>query len=206
MQWNTWSRADLASYFQTTYVGIEENGTTHACYVQKISEEVGTGGSLIIGKGRREPIYCSFNNPALRVVVPESRYVNTHYQAVYLSRKTSRQYKKGIDLKYYVKEFTNPWVKTALGTGFRDVDYVEGLLSNTYPSLYKAVRLIRRGEKASVAFSKHFCVSLDEKLEGLCLYYRGLLCGTVDDQDRIILSDQCVALQDKLIDIEENAQ
>lgn len=206
MDWNIWGKPDLRQYFDGTYIGLaDKNGKIQPCYVKSILDGFeGDNGREqgFIGQVNRKVIAASFNNPDVRIIVPESCFVNTGYQAVYLSRLTQRQYKKGIKLSQFKKEYTNMDIYERIGDDFRPEDYIRGLLNPEYPTLEEALKNLERGRCISSAFSRHFCVGVDEKVISPLLFYRGIVCGTIKD-GAIELNEGFTALEDKLIEVME---
>lgn len=202
MDWNIWDKHDLKIYFDGTYIGMREGEELKPCYVKSILDDVDGRGRGFIGSMGRKAVASTFGNPDIEIVVPESCFVNTSLQAVYLSRNTTRQYKKGIRLDQFRNEYPSRQITERLRDRADTEVYVSALLNRDYPTLAEACSELECGERVSMAFSEHFCVGLREHIPEMLLYYRGLVCGTVQD-GKLILEDEFVALQEKLIEIME---
>ncbi len=207
IDYNIWSQDDLTTYFHQSYIGIKnEEGHIDPVFVANISRDAGNGDLTIVGRIGRNDIVCALNSPKMCVPVPCSRFVNVHGQTVYCSRKTSRQYKKGIKKDQYLiatmsrHDACNKYGESTLPMVNFDKDIIDGMFNRSYPTFAKAVEDIQGGLALSVAFCDHFAVAAKVNIPNLVLLYKGNICGQIIG-DRVELADGFTDLQEKLIEL-----
>ena len=195
-------------YFQDSYVGLKDGDKgIKSCYVQKILDVIGDGDDKgFIGKVGHKVVALAFNSPNIEVIVPESTFVNTSYQAVYCSRRTERNQKKGVrDRQFRIEQINRgDFDQEFIPERVRMSQCINGLFEKDFPTFKESVAKLDAGEMMSCAFHSHFCVAINAQAENIILYYKGLICGYVGAGSRITLDDQFIGLQEKLIEILEH--
>ncbi len=205
MNLSLWSQGDLISYFQSTFIGIKEEGTIQPLLISNVVELPGNKQAFTGSIGRRE-VAIPLDSDTISIVVPESSFINTEHQAVYCSRKTERQYKKGIretqfrNIGISRSDCSNREVGNILPRASFREDIVQGLIDPIFPSFGQAVGLLKQGEMVSCAFHKHFALQLKPDIEDIVLNYKGMMCGKVVEGKVELLNDFS-ALYEKLIEI-----
>lgn len=196
-----WNERDLNQYFSNTFLGLRQGDQVVPVFVNGIARIYGSTDTNFHGTMERKEIIIGFNNKDLVVTVPESQFVNTSYEACYLTRRTERQYKKGIkERQFNVNHITRHMPDYIIRPQFRK-NLVHGLLNDTVRPYDEVLSLIQNGRILSGAFHKHFALGVEPNIEGIILYYKGLTCGFLDDKFQIKLEEDFTELEDKLIDI-----
>lgn len=207
IDYSIWSQEDLNSYFQSTFVGVEdEKGNIQPVYVSGINRDAANGEHCIVGRIGRNDIVCKMSSDKFHVLVPSSTYVNVLGQTMYCSRKTLRQYKKGVKRDQYVLEpgsrgdYINEFGEDRMPHVQFDKDIVFGLFNKKFPTFAEALDQVKGGERLSCAFCDHFAVGVKLNIENPVLLYKGLVCGQING-DSVELCEGFTDLQEKLIEL-----
>ena len=207
VNYGIWNQEDLNSYFTGTYVGVEdEKGVIQPVLINGISRDHDSGEHTVVGRVGRNDIICKMSSPKMHILVPNSSYVNVRGQTVYCSRKTGRQYKKGVKREQYRLELgsqgdsVNKHGEEQLPMPNFEKEIIIGMFNQRYPSFDEAVEEVRGGVRLSCAFSNHFAVAAKPSIENTVLMYKGLVCGQVIG-DRVELCDGFTDLQEKLVEL-----
>ena len=210
--WSIWTAEDLHQYFTGTYVGVIDDDGKHTspCYIDQIAKIDGQQGLGFVGRlPNGNHLSIAFDSPRVQIILPESTYVNTGRECVYLTRITERQYKKGIRERQYHKYYISEGDHRACGVRYREQnrfskEIVEELFNESFPSFDEAQEMISEGEVLSVAFHKHFCLANKPYLKKVVLVYKGMICGTVEN-NAVTFEEDLYDLQEKLIEVMEGA-
>lgn len=207
IDYGIWTQDDLNSYFSGSYVGVEDkDGTIEPVYVNGISLDHDSGEHTIVGRIGRKDIICKMSSPKMHVLVPNSTYVNVRGQTVYLSRRTGRQYKKGVKRDQYILDAasegdcTNKYGEDRIPRANFEKEVIMGMFNQQFPKFKDAVAQINNGECLSCAFSNHFAVATKPSIENIVLLYKGLVCGQVIG-DVVELCEGFTDLQEKLVEL-----
>lgn len=207
MNLGIWSREDLITYFQSTYVGIQEEDGIKALKINDVVDLTDQKVKAFCGVVGRHSIAIPINSESLKIVVPESTFVNCCKQTVYCSRRTERQYKKGIREGQFRVNVVSAGDVLNEGDGnllqypnfSRNI--VGGLVNPDFPIFEDALEELYKGKSISCAFDKHFAVAVKPDIEDVVLLYKGMICGKVLFGGKIELLDECTQLREKLIEI-----
>ena len=207
IDYSIWTQDDLNSYFAGSYIGVEDKGgLIEPVYVNGISRDHDSGEHTIVGRIGRKDIICKLSSPKMHVIVPNSTYVNVRGQTAYLSRRTGRQYKKGVKRDQYIMEpasegdTTNEYGEDRIPRPNFEKDVVWGLFNQNFPKFGEAVDQIKSGDSLSCAFSNHFAVATKPSIENIVLLYKGLVCGQLVG-DVVELCEGFTDLQEKLVEL-----
>lgn len=207
IDYSIWTQEDLNSYFSGTYVGVEDKeGVIQPVHVSGICRDHDNNSHAIVGRIGRNDIVCAMNSDKLHVLVPSSTYINVRGQTVYCSRKTGRQYKKGVKRDQYKLEnasagdCVNEYGEDKLPPPNFEKEVILGMFNQTFPSFDAAVAEVRNGDRLSCAFSNHFAVAAKPSIENTVLLYKGLVCGQIVG-DSVELCEGFTELQEKLVEL-----
>jgi len=208
MNFNTWNRSDLDTYFRSTYVGLfsEDIGMIEPLYVAQVVDTDQERHSAILGKIGSRHVSIPFNSENLRVLVPESKYVNMDGYATYLSRTTDRQHKKGIRASQYILKCASRSELYDNGRSHKeslDTSHILALFNPMYPKFNDALEFLSNSVALSVAISPDFCLRLGSHSVNPILCYKGYDCGEVSEEGHVNLDREFYQLDEKLNEVLE---
>lgn len=124
-------------------------------------------------------------------------YINLKRDAVYITRMPQRQYRQGLNQRQIVlsKKKRNMPPRLIFSKPLTD------MLSDRYPDIDTCLDLLQNDEKTSVAFSKKFSLTKDNR-KSIGLEYRGKIVGRVNNSDNdIVLEKKFLFLKELLEEV-----
>ncbi len=159
-----------------TYISVDRDGRRNPVRLLEASSldrfEIATDGTL-----DREPRFGDFNFD-----YPQLGYIDIYDNAWYVSRATSREYKRGLiphRLSFALALVGNTRrVRTPATDSW---DTLRAIYNPKYVPFDEAVAMVLRGERPSVPVNKEMAIGIHHDFTAPVIFYENQLAGWVED-------------------------
>lgn len=191
------STYDIHATYSGTYLRFKTNDDDgwYTGYVESASDNLNEGPRLVIRKINGDMRYINLEDKQTQVSLayPTLGNINQKKHSWFISRKATRQWKKGLrpsllDMRAHsvcVLEILRPYgVRT-------DDKLIDSLYEPTYTEYFEAVEGVGAGDFISRAVSPYFAICNTAKVDKPVLMYKTNIVGVYNGTDLSIPEDLC---------------